>query len=342
LSHDLNDLGWSGFFLAQLDLAELELARLRIAEVHRTRLVALGATGRVDLTSPHISSGDIAVGDWVLANDGAITRVLEAKTLIQRRAAGEESISQVIAANVDTLFIVTSCNADFNAKRLERYLAVAMEAGVEPVIILTKADISGETDSFVDQAKAIDRRVEVVALNAKGDDIAERLAMWCHKGATVALVGSSGVGKTTLTNALTGSDDATAGIRDDSRGRHTTTHRALHELRTGGWIIDTPGMRELRMSDAAEGIAELFDDISALEGTCKFRDCEHEGEPGCAIRAALASGAIEQARFERWDKLRREDQVHTEAARARAAKDRKLSQTIKQMKKERKRFTTKD
>ncbi|MEO8530491.1 MAG: ribosome small subunit-dependent GTPase A [Deltaproteobacteria bacterium] len=340
--HDLTDLGWSAFYMSQLSLDELDLARFRIAEIHRNRLVAFGPDGPVDLTTHDLSSGDITVGDWVLADQQRVTRLLGRKTLIQRRAAGPGVAAQLIAANVDALFIVTSCNADFNLRRLERYLALAFESDVEPVVILTKADLSQDAETYVGQAKGLHRRLEVIAIDARSPDVTQQLSPWCRKGQTVALAGSSGVGKTTLSNALTGATDQTAAIReDDARGRHTTTYRALHPLPDGGWIIDTPGTRELRLTDVGDGIDTLFEDITMLAATCRFTDCQHQNEPGCAIRMAIEGGGLDEDRLRRWEKLKREDRFNTETLHERTERYRAFGRLHNRLMKERDQWTKK-
>lgn len=310
----LADLGWSGFYLSQLDLEDLPLQRFRVAEVHRTRLAVLGADGPADLTlPPDLPAGQIAVGDWVLADaNDRVLRRLDRQTLLYRRAAGTTAERQLIAANVDTLLIATSCNADFNLRRLERYLALAAEAGCAPVVVLTKADLA-DPAAYEAQARTLQRGLAVVTLDARAADNATRLADWCRKGQTVALLGSSGVGKSTLVSSLTQTPEITAPIReDDARGRHTTTWRAMRPLPGGGWIIDTPGIRELRLTDAADGIDALFADITDLIPHCRFTDCQHETEPGCAVQAAIAAGDLDPGRLTRWQKLRREDRHNSE------------------------------
>jgi ribosome biogenesis GTPase / thiamine phosphate phosphatase len=311
---NLGGLGWSDFFQSQLDEAEAALVPVRIAGVHRGRVDGLSVTGPTTLPfTGGMAAGDLAIGDWVLSDGERIIRALDRKSVLSRRAPGTGNARQLIAANVDTLFIVTSCNADFNPARLERYLALAAEAGTEAVIVLTKADTSGDAEGFREQAARLQRGLTVITLDARDPGTAADLAAWTGPGRTVALVGSSGVGKTTMTNTLTGLSGATAAIREnDARGRHTTTYRSLHRLAGGGWLIDTPGMRSLSLADAASGIDAVFADVTELVGRCKFRDCSHQHEPGCAVRAAVEAGVLDAARLNRWDKLKREDQTNTE------------------------------
>jgi ribosome biogenesis GTPase / thiamine phosphate phosphatase len=327
----LSDLGWQPFFLSQLDLAELDLIPARITSVHRSRLDLLGADGPFGL---HIAgaakAGDFAVGDWILTDGTQILRRLDRKSQLSRGATVHGGETQLIAANVDTLFIVTSCNADFNPARLERYLAIAAEAGTEAVILLTKADETNDPEDFRQQALRLSRNLAVLALDARDPLAAAALTQWCRQSQTVALVGSSGVGKTTLTNTLTGLAGATAGIReDDARGRHTTTRRSLHPMTGGGWLIDTPGMRSLSVADASDGIDLVFEDITELLGTCRFRDCTHQSEPGCAIRLAVAEGRLDEARLHRWEKLARETKVVTQSTAQARASERRFGRQVR-------------
>ncbi len=316
-SMTLADLGWTNRYLSQCDIDELEtLTPARISGVQRASVTGLTVDGAYDLTlDPGTSTGALAVGDWVLADLARhrVIRLLDRATILQR---GKEHLTgdrQLIAANLDTLFITTSCNADFNPARLERYLALAHDAEITPVILLTKADMADDPDSYTTQAQALGRDLMVLTLNAKDPSVAEHLAPWCGIGQTVALAGSSGVGKTTVANALTGGDAATQGIReDDARGRHTTTDRSLHRIPAGGWLIDTPGMRGLGVADVAYGIETTFSEITELADQCKFRDCMHASEPGCAVQAAIARGEVDPDRLTRYNKLKREDQYATE------------------------------
>ncbi|RII37993.1 ribosome small subunit-dependent GTPase A [Pseudooceanicola sediminis] len=314
----LATLGWSAFFDAQLAPQEAGLVAMRIATVHRSRLTAESIDGPQRLTlAPNINTTDFAVGDWVLVEPEThlLHRRLERLALLQRHTEGGRS-PQLIAANIDTLFIVTSCNEDFNPARLERYLALANEAGTNPVIVLTKADKITDTSGYVEQAAALQSGLTVVTLNAKAADAIDTLAPWCGPGQTVALVGSSGVGKSTLLNTLSGKTDedaqATGSIREgDAKGRHTTTSRSLHAIAGGGWVIDTPGMRTLHVSDVSAGLDMLFAEIVALAPDCRFRDCTHAHEPGCAVQAAISAGTLDAARLERWRKLQDENRANT-------------------------------
>jgi ribosome biogenesis GTPase len=334
----LSDLGWSAFFLGQLSLDDLEtLLPLRLTGVERDRATGLGPDGPVTLTyPPSLSAGDTAVGDWVLADPAThrILRVLDRRSEIGRKAAGTESRRQLIAANVDTLFLVTSCNADFNIARLERFLALALDAGATPVVILTKADLSDAPDDYAARARAISPRIaDVIALDATRAEALGPLAPWLGKGQTVAFIGSSGVGKSTLIGGLTGDSIATQAIREeDAKGRHTTTSRALRRTASGAMVIDMPGMREIALQDVAEGIDEVFDDIVTLARDCRFRDCGHDGEPGCAVQAAVADGRLDPARLQRWKKLRREDALNSEAVHERRERERAFGRIVREAK----------
>lgn len=318
MSRTLAPFGWSPFFAEQVMEEELALSPMRIATVHRSRMTAISPLGPLKLSlGADASTAAHAVGDWVLvdAETHLLVRRLARMTLLQRRTEGGR-LPQLIAANVDTLFIVTSCNEDLNPARLERYLALANEAGTRPVIILTKADLVEDATPYLARVAELQRGVEVVALDAKAPAAAHALSRWCGDGQTVALVGSSGVGKSSLLNTLADKSaadaQATGSIRaGDAKGRHTTTSRSLHPSVAGGWVIDTPGMRTLHVSDTAAGLAELFAEITELAPLCRFRDCTHAHEPGCAVQKAMNAGTLDPARLDRWRKLTTENRDNT-------------------------------
>jgi ribosome biogenesis GTPase len=281
-----------------------------------------------------------AVGDWVAVRPGAglavIVRVLPRASAFVRKVAGETTEEQVVAANVDTVFLVGGLDGDLNVRRFERYLAAAWESGAVPVIVLNKADLAEDLEASVAEVEAVAVGVPVVAVSAAEGRGLDALAPWLAPARTVALLGSSGVGKSTLVNALLGeARQATGAVRDDdSRGRHTTTHRELVPLPGGAVLLDTPGMRELQLWAGEESLESAFPDVKALAAACRFRDCAHEGEPGCAVLGAVAAGALDAARLESWRKLQRE--LHWLAtrqdARARAAEQAKWKQITKSMK----------
>ncbi|MDV7142033.1 ribosome small subunit-dependent GTPase A [Tropicimonas sp. TH_r6] len=337
----IEKLGWQPFFAQQTNADALtQTPPVRVVEVHRNGLHVIG-DGIDALVPPRLEA---TVGDWLLFDreNPADSELLHRKSLFKRRAPGKERHLQLIAANIDTAFIVTSCNDDFNVARLERYLALSFEAEVEPVILLTKTDLCSDIAPFTETAGAISDRVVVVELNALSAEPAARLAPWCRPGQTVAFLGSSGVGKSTLVNALFGEEAVeTSGIReDDSKGRHTTTRRQLHLVPQGCTVLDTPGMRELQLADALDGIADLFDDLANLATRCRFNDCQHETEPGCAIRAGLESGEVDPARLSRWQKLAAEERFNSASLAERRANDKafgKMVRSVMEAKKKRKR-----
>ena len=273
------------------------------------------------------------VGDWVLVNcaNQQLDRLLERQSLFKRKAAGDRAEIQLIAANVDTLFIVSSCNDDFNLSRLERYLALAFESEAEPVLVLTKADLCDDEGRYLDEARRLGHQLQVLALNATAENSSELLAPWCRTGQTLALVGSSGVGKSTLINTLLGADiQATGSIRqDDSKGRHTTTSRSLHCLENGALVLDSPGIRELQLTDVATGLADVFSDVEELAQSCKFADCEHESEPQCAVQQAIENGELEARRLTSYQKLKREDAHNTQTIAERHARTRRWNKSVR-------------
>ncbi len=310
----LHHLGWTSALEAARHAAGLLDARpFRIAMLHKSRADALGQDGAQTLIfPPNMTSADVAVGDWVLAEGGRIHQILPRQTVLRRRAAGTGAQMQLIAANVDVMLIVTACGQEFNPARLERYLVLAHASGIRPVIVLTKADVL-DAAPFLAQAKAVAQGAAVVALNAKTG--ADALLPHVVAGQTAVLMGSSGVGKSTLANGLLGAKTlATGEVRDkDERGRHTTTARHLFALPSGGWLIDTPGVREVQLAEVDAGIDILFADILHLADGCRFRNCAHDSEPHCAVQAAIARGEVDPARLARWRKLVAEGEGNTAA-----------------------------
>lgn len=321
-SSPLETLGWHPHFAQQITAdAFTETPPVRIVEVHHNVLHVIG--DGIDRSIPPVP--DATVGDWLLLERHLPhkSRVLQRKNLLKRRAPGTDRKVQLIAANIDTMFIVSSCNQDFNIARLERYVALAFEAGIAPVIVLTKSDLAADGQTYGEAAGAISDLVPVVMLDARGAEPRQKLADWCRPGQTVAFLGSSGVGKSTLTNALAGNRSIeTQAIReDDAKGRHTTTRRQLHAVPGGCLVLDTPGMRELQLTDVASGIDDVFADLHTLSAQCRFNDCRHMSEPGCAVREAIERGEIDAARLRRWHKLKAEEAYNSASLAERRAKD---------------------
>jgi len=313
--------GWGEPFAAAFH-AQAALGRLagRVVVEDRGRYLVetsageLSATvsGRFRFEAGADPAGYPAVGDWVALDrrddDGAIIHaVLPRRTAIIRRDPGLRTAAQVLAANVDVGLVVTSLNRDFNLRRLERYLAVVWDSGAEPVVVLSKADLAEDVAGFRAAAEAVAPGVPVLAVSAVDGRGMADVHSWCAPRTTVVAIGSSGVGKSTLVNALAGRQlQPVSAIRlDDDRGRHTTRRRHLLRLPDGALVLDTPGMRELAPWDA-DGLAASFADVEAAAANCRFADCRHEGEPGCAVTAAIVSGELDAARLEAHRKLARE------------------------------------
>ena len=342
----LGQLGWRVAYSSQLTVDDLATCHIgRVSAVHRGRIEALTEAGLVDLVATNSREpGDevpVTVGDWVLVEQATcrLLRTLERQSVITRMAAGEQQRRQAIAANVDTAFVVSSCNDDFNLSRLERYLAVVLDAGVQPVIVLTKADLCAEPERYVAQAQEVAARAPVIAVDATAGAVASELGDWLGEGQTVVFMGSSGVGKSPLANSLVGDAVlATAGIReDDAKGRHTTTSRQLIRMPGGAWLIDVPGMRELKIGAAETGLHQAFSDLEALARSCRFRDCEHGGDDGCAIRLAVEEGRIDARRLKSFLKLRREAARAAQSEHERRALYRRSGRLIKLRGRERER-----
>ncbi|MFZ5441558.1 MAG: ribosome small subunit-dependent GTPase A [Myxococcota bacterium] len=316
---DLERLGFSAYFGAQL--ADDERARTaRVTAEHRGAWEVQGSSfsvtarlaGRWRQEAEELALP--AVGDWVVLRDApraneqpVIERVLERRTLFSRGAAGRETRAQAIAANVDLVFVVCGLDADFNVRRIERYLARVWASGARPVVVLSKADLCDDPAARLAEVLRHAPHVEVLVTSATERRGLEALTALIHEGATVAFVGSSGAGKSTLVNALAGAPlMETGAVRaHDGRGMHVTTHRQLVVLPSGGLLLDTPGMRELQLVDE-EGLEQVFTELEELSRDCRFRDCQHDTEPGCAVRAAVEAGTLEAGRLEHWLQLGRE------------------------------------
>ncbi|BCE03176.1 ribosome small subunit-dependent GTPase A [Marinicellulosiphila megalodicopiae] len=314
----LQTLGWSNFFLQQLDfnlLNDPDIQLFRISVIHRDVIKALGEEGEKTLMCPvefRPVSQFLAVGDWVVTRQTnehcVIETILEANNRIERLSNQQR---QLICANLDYLFIVTSANDEFNLNRLERYLALAFEFDVCPVIVLTKVDECDDLYFFIDKINTL--KIDYVfAINAFDEQTLKPLNEFLLPTNTLAFVGSSGVGKSTLVNHLF-TDDAikymkTSQIReDDAKGKHTTTHRELLINNKGVILIDTPGMRELKLLNAEQGLQHTFSDIVSLTQRCKFNNCQHQNEKGCAVQFALESGELGEAHYHNYLKLQKED-----------------------------------
>ncbi|OFW06181.1 MAG: ribosome small subunit-dependent GTPase A [Acidobacteria bacterium RIFCSPLOWO2_02_FULL_68_18] len=319
----LTQLGWDEAFAAAFDALEpgagVQPARVAIefnylyrvwtAEGERETTVA----GRLKHRARSRSELP-AVGDWVAVrtregqDKGAVIAVLPRRSAFSRKMAGAVTDEQVVAANVDVVFIVMGLDADFNLRRLERYLLLARESGASPVVLLTKPDLNEAAPARLAEAEAVSGSTPVHVVGPKLNTGLDQVAAYLRTGCTGALLGSSGVGKTTIINRLVGQDvRRTREVREsDSRGRHTTAHRELIVLPGGGLMIDTPGMRELQLWDVTEAVRETFDDLEALAALCHFTDCRHRDEPRCAVKAAVADGRLDPRRVESYHKLRGE------------------------------------
>jgi len=368
--HSLQDLGWSDFFASQLGEvpADSDVVVARVAEENREMFRLLSSQGEfmaeVSGKFRHEVAGRAdfpAVGDWVLASTrkeesrATIHRLLNRKSKFSRKIAGKKTEEQIVAANVDVVFIVSSLNSEFNLRRLERYVALAWESGAQPVIVLNKSDLAENPEELRREAEAAAIGVRVILSSAlRGDGISEIRELMRSApdktpfeensseqmpvAKTAALLGSSGVGKSSLINAILGTQLLDTGeIREsDDRGRHTTTTRHLIVAPNGGVLIDTPGMRELQLWDASEGIDQAFGEIAELAVNCKFRDCKHVNEPGCAVRAAVESGALDAERLDSFHKLGREEKFV--AAKQDAAVRAEQTKALKQLMKKQNRF----
>lgn len=338
----LQNYGFVPFFAQQLTESErLKSHPARVTAVERSELTVTDGSDEFAIPiTPRWQEAAAAdrptVGDWVILKHSRqeIERVLERKSVFRRVAAGIKPEIQTIAANVDVLFIVTSCNDEFKESRLERYLAVAAESGVMPVIVLTKIDLSGDPDVYADRARGVQAGVPVEQVNALDGESLKGVSAWIDPGSTIALVGSSGVGKSTLLNALAGANIAsTMSVREqDQKGRHTTSSRSLHRLPGGGLVIDVPGIRELKVANVGAALRIVFDDIEDLASRCRFADCSHQSEPDCAVRLAVEAGDIDERRLRNYLKLVREDRRHSTSLAEQRKKNREFGKMARQAK----------
>lgn len=336
---DITELGWSHFFQQQLVEEDPSFKPARVVRQDMNQYHLLADAGQLigvipgRLRQAALSKADLpTVGDWVLYSEIAggeagtvqVEKCLERKSKFSRKEAGEVVDEQIVASNIDTVFIVSGLDDDFNANRIERYLLLSWDSGAIPVIVLNKADLCENLQERLGELDAIARGAPVHVMSALDKDGTEALLEYVVKGTTCAFMGSSGVGKSTLINHLLGYERFETGeVRaDDGKGRHTTTFRELVLTDSGAMIIDTPGMREIQIWADSSALSQTFDDIEELGFQCKFNDCQHTGEPGCAIRAALSDGTLDEERWERYHKLKREVE-HLESqqtAASRAAK----------------------
>lgn len=294
----------------------------------------------VQAKSEYPAVGDFVMDDWNESGGNAVIHhVLPRKSSFVRKAAGEKNEEQVVAANIDTVFLCMSLNKDFNLRRLERYVSIAWNSGATPVVVLTKADLCEDLENSLIEVSSVAAGVDILVTSAVNQTGYEEIYPYLGEGKTIAFIGSSGVGKSTLINCLLGEKRLdTNGLRNDDKGRHTTTHRELLLLPSGGMVIDTPGMRELGMWNAEEGIDQTFSDIEKLAHDCRFRDCTHsESEPGCAVWAAVESGELSLERLRSWQKLRIENRYLENTQDYLAEKKQKFKNIAKINKKNRKR-----
>lgn len=281
--------------------------------------------------SDYPAVGDFVMADWNAEGGNAVIhQVLHRKSAVIRKAAGSAREEQVVAANIDTLFLCMALNNDFNLRRLERYLSIAWDSGSAPVIVLTKADLCADLEARKAEVASVAFGVDVLVTTALEADGCAQVRPYISEGRTVAFIGSSGVGKSTLINCLLGEQRlATNGLRDDDKGRHTTTHRELILLPGGGMVIDTPGMRELSMWDSGSGIDQAFSEIEELAARCRFKDCSHTTEPGCAVRRALAEGSLSEKRWNSYRKLKAESEYAADSESYLANKEKKFKEIAK-------------
>ncbi len=318
---NLEYLGWNDFFASNFEpLRQKGLTVARVVIEHRNSYILHSEFGELsgEVTGKFRHQSTPAefpgVGDWVvislreLEKSATIHSVLPRKSKFSRQSIGGITTEQIVAANVDTVFLVSGLDGDFNPRRIERYLVLAWESGANPVILLNKADLCQNIEDCLNQVENIALGVPIITISAANSQGLSALQTYLQPGQTVALLGSSGVGKSTITNQLKGEEiQAVKAVRQgDDRGRHTTTHRELILLPNGSLIIDTPGMREIQIWASEDSLQSTFEDIETLAEECRFRDCQHEQEPGCAVQQALQDGKLDYSRFLSYQKLQKE------------------------------------
>ncbi|MBV1758606.1 MAG: ribosome small subunit-dependent GTPase A [Dethiosulfatibacter sp.] len=317
---NLKEWGLDDFVLKQISQSELSFLGRIVTEGNKIYKVITKEgmiTGEVSGKAMYDASGTDdfpAVGDWVLldrldgqSGNAIILKVLQRKSKLSRKVAGKRFDEQIIATNIDTIFITMSVNNDFNIRRLERYLTIVWDSMAVPVILLTKIDLCQNIDDKMLEIEEVSPGVDIITTSAVTGEGVNQITKYLGPGKTVAFIGSSGVGKSSIINYLKGEKImAVKELRNDDKGRHTTTHRQLVPMASGGVIIDTPGMREIQIMDVETSLDKTFTDVEVLAKNCRFNNCQHQSEPGCAINEALEDGTLDRSRWENYIKMKKE------------------------------------